>query len=107
MLALAIIMVELRRNIKCSNCGTETNIYLSSELSLSELLLHGKCERCGNTLQLNYSIVKEDGSTPAPQQSNNLNAINQDSGGGMVNLDETLFDSEASNNNGIRELIEE
>ena len=51
-------MVEFKRSIRCSNCGNETNIYMSSEMALNELLIHGRCNSCGNSLQLNFNIVE-------------------------------------------------
>jgi hypothetical protein len=95
-------MAELKRVIKCSNCGTETSIYLSSELALSEVLIHGKCERCGNTLQLNFSIVKEGESVPVQSGSTKSSSGEE----AMVNLDETLFEPELPSDT-IKDLIEE
>jgi len=53
-------MVELKRTIRCSGCGSDTNFYLSSEMDLNELLIHGNCSRCGNSLQLNFNIVEKE-----------------------------------------------
>lgn len=55
-------MTEIRRSVKCSNCGRESAIYLSADLTLNELLVQGKCTSCGGSLQLNYSLV-ESGNT--------------------------------------------
>ena len=54
-------MVEFKRSIRCSNCGVETNFHLSSEMTLNELLIHGSCSSCGNSLQLNFNIVEKEG----------------------------------------------
>lgn len=98
-------MAEIRRNVRCSNCGTDTSIYLSSELSLSELQIHGKCERCGNTLQLNYSIIKEGESAQVSSESEST-ATSSSEDSGMVNLDETLFEPEIASDT-IKDLIED
>lgn len=57
-------MTEIRRSIKCSNCGRESSIYLSADLTLNELLVQGKCTSCGGSLQLNFSLVEN-----APSQN--------------------------------------
>jgi len=92
-------MVEFRRTIRCSNCGNDTNLYLSSDLSLNELMIQGKCSRCGNSLQLNYNIVdtgeKKAGQSPP--------ASSEDA---TVNLDESLFNEPAElPSDAIRDLI--
>ncbi len=98
-------MVELRRSIRCSNCGTETSFYLSSEMSLSELLVHGKCQRCGNSLQLNFNIIDQSGQTVKSDQPAASQAPGSESQ--SVNLDETLFNEPADiPSDTIRDLIE-
>ncbi len=101
-------MAELRRTIKCSNCGVDTNFYLSSELNLSELLVHGKCSRCGNSLQLNFSIVDQSGAkVEATPSSSNSASQAQSEESGTVNLDQSLFNSEPDNpSETIKDLIE-
>jgi hypothetical protein len=51
--------MEFSRNIKCSNCGYETDVRVVSGLELSQLLIAGKCPECGNSLQLSYDIVRD------------------------------------------------
>jgi len=97
-------MVELRRTIRCSNCGTDTNFYLSSELALSELLVHGRCQRCGNSLQLNFNIVDQSGQAAKQEQAQAATASAEPA---SVNLDETLFNEPADiPSDTIRDLIE-
>lgn len=96
-------MTELRRNIKCSNCGNETSVYISMEMSLNELLIHGKCQRCGNSLQINFSLVGQ----AAPQQTQQqTSTTNTNTESNMVNVDESLFEPEIPSDV-IRDLIEE
>ncbi|MDO8553653.1 MAG: hypothetical protein Q7S22_02505 [Candidatus Micrarchaeota archaeon] len=92
-------MVELRRSIKCSNCGSETSLYLTSELALSELLIHGRCQKCGNSLQINFSMV--DPSQPAQQSSSSSSSETP-----MINIDQSLFEPEITSES-IKDLIEE
>jgi ribosomal protein L37E len=95
-------MVELRRTIRCSNCGNETNFYLSSELTLNELLVHGKCQRCGNSLQLNFNVIDQAGQKIEQGQAASASAEPS-----AVNLDETLFNEPADiPSDTIRDLIE-
>lgn len=90
--------MDFKRTIKCSNCGHETNIYLNSELDLNELLLSGKCTRCGNNLQLTYNIVEkaEVGNSSEQQEESEP----------TVNLDESLFTPEIPSDT-IKDLMEE
>ena len=97
-------MAELRRTIKCSNCGNDTNFYLSSDLALSELLVHGKCSRCGNSLQLNFNIVDQQGAKVEAQPAASPQSQSSDSG--TVNLDETLFGEPDVPSDTIKDLIE-
>lgn len=92
-------MVELRRSIKCSNCGSETSLYLSSELALSELLVHGRCQKCGNSLQINFSMVDQ-----AQQQQTSTSQTSSESP--LINIDQSLFEPEISSES-IKDLIEE
>ena len=97
-------MVELRRSIKCSNCGTETTFYLSSEMALSELLVHGRCQRCGNSLQLNFNIIDSSGQSA---KSDSAQSSSQSADLPTVNLEETLFNEPADiPSDTIRDLIE-
>jgi len=93
-------MVELRRTIRCSNCGNDTNFYLSSEMTLNELLIHGKCNRCGNSLQINFNIIDS-----GAQKAGDTSAAKAEEEK-TVNLDETLFGEPADiPSDAIRDLI--
>lgn len=76
-------MTDLRRNIKCSNCGTEAYVQLSSGLDLKELVFAGVCGNCGNTIQVNYNIVEKQ-AEQKPEESEPQS----------VNLDDALFSEE-------------
>jgi hypothetical protein len=76
-------MVEIKRTIRCSGCGSDTNFYLSSEMDLNELLIHGNCSRCGNSLQLNYNIVEKEKEESAQESSAQEEEVS-------VNLEEAL-----------------
>ncbi|MEW6035237.1 MAG: hypothetical protein AB1529_01375 [Candidatus Micrarchaeota archaeon] len=89
-------MTDLRRTIKCANCGNESSITLSSDLDVRELLFAGKC-RCGNSLQISYSIVGEQ----AAQQKSESQAES-----GVVNIDESLFTPDIQSET-LRDIIEE
>lgn len=90
-------MTDFRRTIKCSNCGTEAYIQLSSGLELKELVFAGICNNCGNTIQVNYNIVEKVGEAPKkpemPEQSEPA-----------VNLDDTLF-SENLPSDALKDLM--
>lgn len=92
-------MVELKRTIRCSNCGTDANFYLSSEMALNELQVHGRCQRCGNSLQLNFNIVeKEDEKGEGTSESASGDEAN-------VNLDEALFNEPELPSDAIKDLM--
>lgn len=91
-------MVEFKRSIRCSNCGTETSFYLSSDMSLNELLIHGRCQHCGNSLQLNYNLVERE---EAKEQSSESSDGQETS----VNLDETLFNEPDLPSEAIKDLM--
>jgi len=92
-------MAEFKRTVKCSNCGHEANIYLTTDMAMSELLLHGKCPSCSNSLQLNFNVV---GESDKPEEKP------PETGGETptVNLDETLFEPELPSSE-IKDLIED
>jgi hypothetical protein len=69
-------MTEIRRSVKCSNCGRESSIYISADLSLNDLLIQGKCTSCGGSLQLNYSLV-DSGSTSSYPSSSSSSAVQE------------------------------
>lgn len=91
-------MTDLRRTIKCSNCGTEAYVQLSSGLELKELVFAGICNNCGNTIQVNYNIVEKVGETPKEPE------IPADESEPTVNLDETLF-SENLPSDALKDLM--
>lgn len=90
-------MTDLRRNIRCSNCGTEAHVSLSSGLDLKELLFAGICSNCGNTIQVNFNIVEK---SPEPRKE-------EPSSQQTVNLDETLFGEEKEElpSNALKDLM--
>ncbi|MBI5051500.1 hypothetical protein HZC08_01955 [Candidatus Micrarchaeota archaeon] len=96
-------MAELRRNIKCSNCGTESSIYLSANLALSELLVHGRCDSCGNSIQLNYNLVDTSNQTSGTNQSGNTASSTQEEP--IVNIEESLLEPDIGSD-AIKDLIE-
>jgi len=93
-------MPELKRTIKCSNCGSEANFYLTTDTSVSELLLHGRCQRCGNSMQINYSMID---SSQAQTSNTQTTSTNEQ----VVNLDETLFGNEEMSSDALRDIIED
>lgn len=89
-------MVELKRVVKCSNCGNESNFHLSCDMNITELLLNGRCTYCGNSIQINFNIVDAGGVLSKPKEEEKK----------LVNLDETLFEPEIPSDT-IKNLIEE
>jgi hypothetical protein len=90
-------MTDLKRTIRCANCGNESSIMLSSELDLRELLVAGKCGRCGAAMQVSYGIVGESGSSQSSSSS---------SSDPVVNIDESLFTPEIPSDT-LRDLMED
>lgn len=91
-------MTDLRRTIKCSNCGTEAYVQLSSGLDLKELLFAGICSNCGNTIQVNYNIVEKQAEAKESSPES----------GQMVNLDESLFSQqEELPSDALKDLMED
>ncbi len=97
-------MVELKRTIKCSNCGSEANFYLTTDTAISELLLHGRCQRCGNSMQINYNLIDQN---QAAQSSGTQTSSTASSSEQVVNLDETLFGTEEMSSDALRDIIED
>jgi len=91
-------MTDVRRTVKCSNCGAESTVNINSELEMKELLLAGTCSRCGNSMQITYNIVEKEASTSSTES--------RSSSEGMVNLDESLFSTETPSDN-LKDLMEE
>ncbi|VVC03886.1 Uncharacterised protein [Candidatus Bilamarchaeum dharawalense] len=101
--------MDLKRSIRCTNCGNESNIQISSDLDMKELLIAGKCSKCGSALQINYSLVDTSAS-----QTNPLNHLStqstEDSSNSIPDLDESLFgstSSDSSDNDMLRDLMED
>lgn len=89
-------MTDLRRTIRCSNCGNEASIHLDSELELRELLVAGKCNRCGAAMQVSYGVIGESRQSQSQEQSSDQ----------MVNIDESLFTPEIPSDT-LRDLMED
>ncbi len=80
-------MTELRRSIRCSNCGIDSNFSLDSSFILSELVVHAKCSSCSSSIQINFNIV-ESGSSSSPTSTETpLEEVEEPS----INLEEELF----------------
>lgn len=91
-------MTDLRRTIKCSNCGNESSITVSSDMEVKELLFSGKC-RCGSSMQVTYNVVGQDSpAASAPSIESSADTV--------VNLDETLFAPEVPSDT-LKDLMED
>lgn len=92
------IMTEIKRTLRCAGCGYEANFYLSSDMNLNELLVYGKCPRCGNSLQVNFNIVGAEAKPPEATSSESSS----------VNFENTIFDAptEISESENIEEIID-
>lgn len=55
-------MAELRRTLRCSGCNKENSFYLSSDMTMHEIVAYGKCD-CGNSLQFNFNLISPPGSS--------------------------------------------
>jgi hypothetical protein len=93
--------MDFRRTIKCSNCQGETNVSVSTELELKEIVIAGKC-RCGATLQATYNVVSSTGSPPYEPPKNPEPPLPNPE----INLDESLFGAEMPSDT-LRDLMEE
>lgn len=98
--------MDLKRTIKCSNCGNESSIQVSSDLDMKELLLAGKCTKCGSAIQLNYTLV--DSSVSSTQQ-NPLSYLStqQEESASLPDLEETLFTPHEDDNDMLKDLMED
>lgn len=94
--------MDFKRTIKCSNCGNETSVYLASELDMHELLLAGRCARCGNSLQLSFNIVDKSASSSAPAPVSGQPSQETPT----VNIDETLFTPDIPSDT-IKDIMED
>ncbi len=99
-------MTDLRRTIKCSSCGNEASITLSSEMEMKELLVAGKCTRCGSSLQISYSLVGDSSTASTNASSSTTSSSSSSSSDGIPNLDDTLFTPEIPSDT-LRDLMEE
>jgi hypothetical protein len=92
-------MTDLRRTVKCSNCNAESSVTFNSDLEVKELLFAGKC-RCGNSVQISYSIVGEQAaSQSAPRAEPDITS-------GLVNIDESLFTPDIPSDT-LKDLMED
>lgn len=93
-------MGDLRRTIKCSNCGHEADLNLYSGLEVRELIVSGKCSQCGSAMQLNFNVVEKE--TRPPQESIPTESSTEPS----INLDESLFGAEVPSDT-LRDIMED
>ncbi|MBI5046659.1 hypothetical protein HZC07_02920 [Candidatus Micrarchaeota archaeon] len=98
-------MTELKRSIKCSSCGGEATVYVSSDLELKEMIIAGKC-RCGSSMQINYNLVGSDSSQSNISGSNSATSNSEQQ---SINLDESLFSPTPAElpSDAIRDLLED
>lgn len=97
--------MDLKRTIKCSNCGNESNVQITSDLDMKELLLAGKCTKCGSAMQINYTLV--DSSTSNTQQNPLSYLSNQQEESTIPDLEETLFSQHDNDNDMLKDLMED
>ncbi len=99
--------MDLKRTIKCSNCGNESNVQITSDLDMKELLIAGKCTKCGSAMQINYTLV--DSSSSQANPLSHLSTQSEDTSNALPNLDESLFGSTSSDvdNDMLRDLMED
>ncbi len=93
-------MTDLKRTIRCSNCGNEASITLNSELEIKELQFSGKC-RCGSSLQISYSIVGDSASAVPGQPKSEAGSTE-----GLVNIEESLFTPEIPSDT-LRDIMDD
>jgi hypothetical protein len=89
-------MTDLRRTVRCSNCGCESSVSINSDLDLRELIVSGKCSRCGSAMQVSYNVIE------TQQSSEPMQAPEETS----VNLDDTLFNSDIPSDT-LRDIMED
>lgn len=96
--------MDLKRSIRCSNCGNESNVQISSDLDMKELLIAGKCSKCGCAMQINYTLVGEN-SEPNPLS----HLSDQTDENPLPDLDESLFGTTKSevDNDMLKDLMED
>jgi len=93
-------MTSLKRSIRCSGCGNDMSFDINADLTVSDLMISGKCPRCNSTIQVNYSMVP--GSVPsAPAPAQSIESPTQ-----MVNLDESIFTPEMPSD-ALRDIMDD
>ncbi|MEW6748836.1 MAG: hypothetical protein AB1295_03975 [Candidatus Micrarchaeota archaeon] len=99
-------MTDLRRTIRCSNCGIESSVTVSSDIDVKELLFSGKC-RCGSSMQVTYNIVGESQSSSQPESpSSVMENGSSSSSDDVVNLEESLFGTETPSDT-LKDIMED
>ena len=78
-------MVQINKSVRCTNCNKELNLTLTTEIGMNDLTLNGKCNYCGNSLQVNFSVVGSEGSATVSANQNDLPS---------VSIDENLLEPE-------------
>jgi hypothetical protein len=93
-------MTDLKRTVRCASCGAESSVSFNSDIEVRELLFAGKC-RCGNTVQISYSILGEQaaGAPQAPARSESESSP-------LVNIDESLFTPDIPSDT-LKDLMED
>ncbi|MFH2106737.1 MAG: hypothetical protein ABII22_05750 [Candidatus Micrarchaeota archaeon] len=91
-------MVEIHRTIKCSNCSKDLNLSINTEVGVTELVFHGKCSYCGNSLQLNFSVIGSDDKNSSSSSSSTDDIA-------PVSIDDHLFEPEFPSD-AIKDLID-
>jgi hypothetical protein len=75
---------------------------------MKELLVAGKCTRCGSSLQISYSLVGGSSTSAPSDTAQSSPSTTSTSSGGMVNIDEALFGSSSDvESDTLRDLMEE
>jgi hypothetical protein len=91
-------MTDLKRTVRCTSCNAESTVSFNSELDVRELLFAGKC-RCGNSVQISYSIVGDTAVVSPPKPSDNTSSP-------LVNIDESLFTPDIPSDT-LKDLMED
>ncbi|MBU0591709.1 hypothetical protein KKF81_05280 [Candidatus Micrarchaeota archaeon] len=97
-------MTEIKRTLRCSNCGVESSIHIASDLEMNELVLAGKCNSCGSSIQINYNLVhKLSSASSSSVDSSSQSSSSSDS---LVNLDESIFGQEMPSDT-LKDIMED
>ncbi|MFH1521067.1 MAG: hypothetical protein ABID61_05470 [Candidatus Micrarchaeota archaeon] len=97
--------MDLKRTIKCSNCGNESSIQMTSDLEMKEVLIAGKCTRCGSAMQINYTLV--DSSSSNTQQNPLSYLSTQQEESTVPDLEEALFTPHENDSDMLKDLMED